>query len=275
MNSVRAESALMRKVGEMELIPLLRRARGKARRLLAKNFSRRDIEIKLDQPVVSFTFDDAPRSAFRTGGDILKEFGAPSTYFVSLGLLGAETEVGKIGSVDDLVDAVQSGDELGCHTFDHCDAWDISPTSFLASVERNRDALQRIVPGAQFKTFAYPKSGATLAVKPALSRRFECCRGGGQTFNTGRADLNLLNACFLDNWMKVDIDFMKRLIDANAAQKGWLIIATHDVARESTRFGCTPNFLRAVAAHAKRSGASLLTVAQARKALESSFFTDG
>lgn len=254
----------------MEPKNLLRRARGKARRLLAKNFSRRDVEINLASPIISFTFDDAPRSAFRTGGDILSEFGARATYFVSLGLLDTETEVGKIASVDDLASAIDAGHELGCHTFDHCDAWFTAPSTYLASVAKNRDALKSLFPGAQFRTFAYPKSGATLAVKPALSRQFQCCRGGGQTFNAGRADLNLLNACFIDRWMNVDLDGVKSLIDANAARKGWLILATHDVADEPTRYGCTPDFLRAVAAHGKNSGAALLPVAQACDALDAS-----
>lgn len=254
----------------MEPMTLLRRARGKARRLLAKNFSRRDAEISLAAPIVSFTFDDAPRSAFRTGGDILKEFGARATYFVSLGLLDSETDVGKIASADDLACALEAGDELGCHTYDHCDAWFTSPAAYLASVAKNRNALEGLFPGARFRSFAYPKSGATLSVKPALSRQFRCCRGGGQTFNAGRADMNLLSACFIDRWMNVDIDHVKSLIDANAAQKGWLILATHDIAREPTRYGCTPDFLRAVASHAKRSGAALLSVAQACDALDAS-----
>jgi peptidoglycan/xylan/chitin deacetylase (PgdA/CDA1 family) len=254
----------------MEPVALLRRVRGKARRLIAKNFCRREVEFNLLSPLVSFTFDDAPRSAFRTGGEILKEFGARSTYFVSLGLLDADTEVGKIASADDLAKAVEIGDELGCHTYDHCDAWHTSPHAYLNSVTKNREALQRLLPGAQFKTFAYPKNGATLSVKPALSRLFQCCRGGGQTFNAGTADLNLLNACFIDSWMSVDLDFVKRLIDSNAAKKGWLILATHDIAREPTRYGCTPDFLRAVAVHAKSSGAALLPVAEACAVLESS-----
>ena len=74
---------------------LITRASGKVRRLLADQFGRRTLSIKTPVPIVSFTFDDAPVTAFREGRGILKQFGARATYYVSLGLLDAETEVGR------------------------------------------------------------------------------------------------------------------------------------------------------------------------------------
>src|SRR6516225_5566716 len=98
---------------------LTTRATGKVRRLLANQFGRRTLSIKTPVPIVSFTFDDAPVTAFRQGRRILRQFGARATYYVSLRLLDAETEVGKIAYVGDLARAVDAGGELGCHTFDH------------------------------------------------------------------------------------------------------------------------------------------------------------
>ena len=238
---------------------LITRAAGKARRMLARNFVRRAVAIDLPAPIVSFTFDDAPVSAFRCGGDILKAFDARATYFVSLGLLDRETEVGKIGSCDDLARAVEAGDELGCHAFDHLDAWHMPAANYIASVARNRDALGRLLPGARFESFAYPKSGATLPVKPALARLFACCRGGGQSFNAGRSDLNLLNACFIDA-RSADIGSMQRLIDENAAANGWLIFVTHDVSNTPSPYGCSPGFFQRIVAYASQSGADFLPV---------------
>jgi hypothetical protein len=88
--------------------------------------------------------------------------------------------------------AVDEGSELGCHTFDHLDAWHTSSTAFIASVVRNDEALHRILPGARFTTFACPKSGAKLSLKSTLGNSFMCCRGGGQATNEDSADLNLL-----------------------------------------------------------------------------------
>ena len=253
---------------------LITRARGKVRRLLADQFGRRTLSIKTPVPIVSFTFDDAPVTAFREGRGILKQFGARATYYVSLGLLDAETEVGKIASVGDLARAVDEGGELGCHTFDHLDAWHTSSTAFMASVARNGEALHRILPGAKFTTFAYPKSGAKLSLKSALGNTFMCCRGGGQATNVDSADLNLLKACFVDRRTGIDTEFIRTLLDYNAHRRGWLILATHDVAADPSPYGCTPEFLEAIVQYASRSGALLLPVGEACARLMSSSSTE-
>jgi peptidoglycan/xylan/chitin deacetylase (PgdA/CDA1 family) len=249
---------------------LITRASGKVRRLLADQFGRRTLSIKTPVPIVSFTFDDAPVTAFREGRGILKQFGARATYYVSLGLLDAETEVGKIASVGDLARAVDEGGELGCHTFDHLDAWHTSSAAFMASVARNGEALHRILPGARFTTFAYPKSGAKLSLKLALGKSFMCCRGGGQATNADRADLNLLKACFVDRRTGIDTEFIRTLVDYNADRRGWLILATHDVTADPSPYGCTPEFLEAIVQYASRSGALLLPVGEACARLISS-----
>ena len=242
---------------------LLPRIIGKYHRSLANRFCRRRIAVNPARPLVSFTFDDAPKSAFTTGGEILAAHGGKATFFVSLGLMGLTTEVGEIASQDELINAINEGHELGCHTFDHLDAWYTSTDDYMASVAANQQAFERIQPGMQFSTFAYPKSGATLSVKYPLQKRFVCCRGGGQAANIGMTDLNMLNACFLDKRAKVDFEFIKGLIDYNAQQRGWLIFATHDVAEEPSPYGCTPDFFRQVVDYAAHSGAALVTVKDA------------
>jgi len=259
---------------QMHTRSLITRASGKVRRLLADQFGRRTLSIKTPVPIVSFTFDDAPVTAFREGRGILKQFGARATYYVSLGLLDAETEVGKIASVGDLARAVDEGGELGCHTFDHLDAWHTSSATFMASVARNGQALHRMLPSARFTTFAYPKSGAKLSLKLALGITFMCCRGGGQATNADSADLNLLKACFVDRRTGIDTEFIRTLVDYNADRRGWLILATHDVAADPSPYGCTPEFLETIAQYASRSGALLLPVGEACARLMSSSSTE-
>jgi peptidoglycan/xylan/chitin deacetylase (PgdA/CDA1 family) len=249
---------------------LIARAASKSRRLLADRLSRHMVSINMPAPIVSFTFDDAPRTAFDTGRAILNEVGARATYFVSLGLLDTDTEVGRIASAADLTRAVDDGNELGCHTFDHLDAWHVPSAAYIASVHRNREALNQIIPGVRFTTFAYPKSGATASVKSGLRDTFVCCRGGGQVANVHCTDLKLLKACFLDRRTGVDIEFIRSLVDYNTARRGWLIFATHDVAADPSPYGCTPEFLKAIAEYASRSGALLLPVSEACDRLTSS-----
>lgn len=247
---------------------LVSRIAGKYRRTLASGLYRRIASIETTIPIISFTFDDAPRTAFDTGGDILRSYGAKATYYISLGLLGATTEVGTIASTDDLLGAVDEGHELGCHTFDHLYAWQTNPEKFVESIVRNKNALDTLLPGTHFRTFAYPIGVPRPSVKVKLEKHFLCCRGGGQAPNVGVADLNLLKAYFIDNKNNVDIDSIKKMIDHSVSSSGWLIFATHDVAEKPSPYGCKPHFFAEVVKHAAQSGAVLLPVIDALERLQ-------
>ena len=127
-------------------------------------------------PMISFTFDDFPRSALYSGGDILQEFGLAATYYTSLGLINTDGPVGRIFSDEDLGEALRRGHELGCHTFDHCHAWDTDPGTFEDSVLKNRQALSRLLPGATFSTLSYPRSIPRPQTKQKVEQYFLACR---------------------------------------------------------------------------------------------------
>lgn len=242
---------------------LFGRARNKARRLLASRLHRRDLPVTLPVPIVSFTFDDAPRTAFERGARVLERHGVRGTYFVSLGLLSTLSDTGPIASPDDLASALERGHELGCHTYDHCDAWEVPAARYLASVDANRRALEALLPGAAFRTFAYPKNGATHRVKAELARRFDCCRGGGQGNNAGSVDLNLVNGCFIDRRARVELEALRALIDENARRRGWLVFAAHDISPAPDHFSCSEERLDALVQYALGSGSEVLPVVAA------------
>ena len=140
-----------------------------------------------------------------------------------------------------------------------------------------------MLPGTAFRTFSYPFSGPRLPVKQIAGRHFLCCRGGGlragrfflrhhaggQTFNSGTTDLNLLCAFFLEQ-SRENPEAVKRLIDQNAQARGWLIFATHDVCDAPSRFGCTPGFFEQVVQWSLESGARILPVVGALEVLQAS-----
>ena len=49
-----------------------------------------------DRPLISFSFDDFPRSALFTGGALLEQYGVAGTYYASLGLMGKTSPTGEI-----------------------------------------------------------------------------------------------------------------------------------------------------------------------------------
>lgn len=242
---------------------LLIRIVEKYRHTLSYQCGRRMEAVKLTAPIISFSFDDAPRSAFSNGGDIMKAHGARGSYFVSLGMLESDSPSGMIASKDDLRRAVGAGHELGCHTFDHKDPWKTKTEVFEKSVLKNRQALAAILPNTVFSTFAYPLCNPSPANKRRAGKLFNCCRGGGQTFNAGMADFNLLKAFFLDVRCGDTINTVRRLIDQNSESRGWLIFATHDVGDNPSRYGCTKMLFEEVVAYAASSGSLLLPVGEA------------
>src|SRR6185295_18271573 len=98
--------------GSMTTIQTLRRRLwNKWRRFTIDRFARRDFRLASDVPLVSFTFDDFPRSALAEGGRILAEQGVRGTYFVSMQLLGGPSVSGPIASRDDLQTLLHDGHE--------------------------------------------------------------------------------------------------------------------------------------------------------------------
>jgi peptidoglycan/xylan/chitin deacetylase (PgdA/CDA1 family) len=212
--------------------------------------------------MISFSFDDFPSSALRSGGGILEEHGVAGTFYTALGLMNTDGPVGRLFSEKDLHDVPARGHELGCHTFDHYDAWNTDPRTFESSVVRNRQALGRLLPGASFQTLSYPLSNPRPDTKHNMEKYFLGCRGCGQRPNSGAIDLGFLRAFFLEQ-SRGNIAAVKTRIDDNHRSKGWLIFATHDVVESPSRFGCTPKFFRDVVRYAVDSGATILPVAVA------------
>ena len=222
--------------------------------------------VRPPQPLVSFTFDDFPRSALLTGGAILRRSGLEGTYYTSLGLLGKRTESGQMFLRDDLTALLEQGHELGCHTFSHCDSWDTGAATFEKSIVENGTVLSRLIPGAEFRSFSYPISLPRPLTKAKIADHFLSCRGGGQTLNAGKTDLNQLKAYFLEK-SRGDIQAVKDIIERNRQIRGWLIFATHDVSEHPTPFGCTPEFFQEIVAYAVKSGAQIVPVIKALEVL--------
>jgi peptidoglycan/xylan/chitin deacetylase (PgdA/CDA1 family) len=231
-------------------------------RRVASLVFRRPQAIQAERAIVSFSFDDFPRSALLNGGTILRRFDVFGTYYTSMGLMGQRAPTGEIFVADDLHELLRQGHELGCHTHSHCHSWQTPGEDFERSILENRAALEKEVPQATFGSFSYPICPPRPFTKRRVAAHFPCSRAGGQTFNRDGADRNQLAAFFLEK-SRDRIDDVKNVIARNLADRGWLIFATHDVTERPTPFGCTPAFFEEVVLEAVRSGARILPVAAA------------
>src|SRR5580704_14439683 len=93
--------------------------------------------------VVSFTFDDFPRSAWLNGGPVLEQYGARGTYYTAMGLAGTDSDLGPMFEIDDLRGARAGGHEIACHTFSHRDCRRATPAEIAAEIDRNAAALSQ------------------------------------------------------------------------------------------------------------------------------------
>jgi peptidoglycan/xylan/chitin deacetylase (PgdA/CDA1 family) len=217
-------------------------------------------------PIVTFTFDDFPRSALTVGGSILESFAVRATYYVSMGLMDAENPLGPQFSREDLHSLVERGHEVAIHGFDHLSAWKTPVEEFIADVSRCRTILHECFPVGASSNFAYPYGHTTLSVKRRLGPRMTSSRGVIEGFNGPEVDLNLLRA----NLLCGDVDQFERarqLINENAARNSWLIFFSHDVEDDPSPYGCTPALLRQTVRFAVEQGSSVLTIADVVSAL--------
>jgi polysaccharide deacetylase len=250
----------------MASTPVWQRIEGFCQRAATRSFFTRPVTVDSQKPIISFTFDDFPRSALLTGGAILERFGLRGTYYASFGLMGQTAPTGEIFVAKDVSALVARGHELGCHTFAHCHSWDTKTKAFERSILENQAALETLLPGASFRTFSYPISLPRPHTKRMVGRHFAGARGGGQVFNVGQADLNYLRAYFLEK-TRHDCGAIRTLIEQNRVACGWLIFATHDVCDTPTPYGCTPGFFEDIVECSVRSGARIVPVAEALDSL--------
>jgi peptidoglycan/xylan/chitin deacetylase (PgdA/CDA1 family) len=264
---------------ERALVSYLARARQRLTIEAARTMVKKRLVVKTSVPLVSFTFDDFPRSAFLEAGSILSRYGARGTYYASLSLMGQQSPMGTMFEAADLKELLDLGHELGCHTFGHCHSLNTPPEAYERAIVENQETLTELLPGVKFQTFAYPYSAPSVSVKRVAGRHFLCCRGGGlrpgryfarsggQTFNSGITDLNLLCAVFLEKSGN-NPEAIKSLIDQNSLARGWLILATHDVRESPSPFGCTPHLFQQVVQWSLESGAQILPVVEALQVLQ-------
>jgi peptidoglycan/xylan/chitin deacetylase (PgdA/CDA1 family) len=227
-------------------------------------FGRRPFRMKNRETLISFTFDDFPRSALHVAGASLERHALAGTYYTSLGLMGQLAPTGEMFLQEDLSAVLARGHELACHTYDHCHSYDTTPDDFERSILTNQQVLGSLNPTVTFKSLSYPISWPRVETKRRCARYFLGCRAGGQTHNEGTIDLNYLSSFFLEQ-SRDDLPSIRRVIEANRQAGGWLIFATHDVCANPTRYGCTPELFDSVLHYSIESGAKILSVSSALK----------
>lgn len=207
-------------------------------RLMGNNW----VEMRNPFPLVSISFDDAPRSACLLGRSILEKQGALGTYYVAGGLTG-HTEEGKpCHTLADLQSLASTGHELGCHTWGHRNLSRLSPGEIENEIALNGRFLGDLGCPVGNTNFSYPFGGIGLHAKLLCPGRYRSCRATGGGINAGRMNLAALRAVGLYS-SRLDETGLRALLEETRRVRGWLILYSHDVEESPSRWGCTPALL--------------------------------
>jgi peptidoglycan/xylan/chitin deacetylase (PgdA/CDA1 family) len=229
---------------------------------LARHLRPQPFRLRNDGPMVSFTFDDAPISAATRGAGMLEEYDARGTFYVAGGLANSWSGNWNTIGADDVADLHHRGHEIGCHTFSHTRATDLTAAAMASELEKNRRYLLALDPSIRIENFAYPYGTGSLLLKGQLGRAFRSSRGILPGVNNGTVDLQYLRATPLVDCL-IDPDGIDRAFDEAVASNGWLIFYGHDVEAEPSPYGCTPALLRHALEAAARRKIPAMSVANA------------
>jgi peptidoglycan/xylan/chitin deacetylase (PgdA/CDA1 family) len=236
-----------------------------ANRKLLSSVYQRTVSLRDRGPIVSFGFDDFPRSAYLVAGRILEDHGGRGTYYTAAGLMNTSNGLGDLCNVEDLHSLLQKGHELGTQTYQHSSCRSVPLKDFHADVEKGMREMERLT-GCHTTHFAYPYGHVTLGSKKALGY-LASIRSIFPGINGPEIDLNLLRANRLYGDLRQS-QHIEDLIRQNVQQRGWLIFYTHDVRPDPSEYGCTAGLFEFAVSSAAKSGSRILTLGQVLAELE-------
>jgi peptidoglycan/xylan/chitin deacetylase (PgdA/CDA1 family) len=217
--------------------------------------------IDSSKKLVTFTFDDVPKSTFKNAGEILKKYNVNGTFYVALSLM-EKTDSEGLFTRKNIEDCFKSGNELGCHTFSHFHFFNTADNQFIASdLAKNSSEFKKLNLDTTLRNFSYPFGEQTRIAKKHVSKLYLTCRGVDSGVNVGKVDLNNLRAIKLFE-RKNSLEKIEKIISDFRNKGGWLIFYTHDIQDNYSKSGCSPAYFEAVVEKVIKSGFEIKNVSQ-------------
>jgi peptidoglycan/xylan/chitin deacetylase (PgdA/CDA1 family) len=209
-----------------------------------------------DRPVVTFTFDDFPKSALN-GADIVEKHGGRAGFYACTSMLGQRSRViGEMFDAETLAELRARGHEVGAHTHSHVDCARARLEQVERDIGENLVALGEAGHTDTVSAFAFPYGETSYAAKRWVGDVFATGRGILPGVNTGDVDRSQLRAIELGS----SALHRRRALAALRsciANKGWLFFFTHDVGANPTSHGAPADLIEELTMRACEDGAVL------------------
>lgn len=234
----------------------------RVRRRIARHIPTKPFAMRNRAPLVSFTFDDVPDSAYLNGAAVLDEYDIQGTFYVASGTCGVLDTHWRVIERDQVRALYAAGHEIGCHTFSHVAVDQLTARDMAQECQRNASLMGDLCPGIEMTNFCYPFGSISLLRKLQLQKRFDTCRGIYEGVNSGTVDLGLLKVIELYD-RTLTKDKLQRVLSEARDRNGWVIFYAHDVADPPSHIGCSPRLLRSVIDAVRAEGLPCLSIRQA------------
>lgn len=216
-----------------------------------------------DTAIVSFTFDDAPKSVVTIGLPILAAAGYPATVYIST----SNTTFPGYMNWDDVALVAQSGWEIGAHTSTHPDLTTLTDEEIAKEFElSNGDFLQR---GYDPIAFATPFGAYDDRVLAVIKRYYESHR---TAWPDGMNALSTDSYAIISYGIKRDttIEEVESLLENLQKTGGWVVFQVHHLFPKgevvTEEYGT--DLLEAIVAQVQSRNVAVLTVSDALKQLK-------
>ena len=213
-------------------------------------------QVTPDRPIVTFTFDDFPKSALN-GADVIEKHGGRAGFYACTSQMGMRSPImGEMFDTATLAELRSRGHEIGAHTHTHLDCARARLEKVERDIGENLVALSEAGHDETVSAFAFPYGETSYPAKRWVGDVFTTGRGILPGANVGEVDRAQLRAVELGSMAmhrRRALAALKTCIETN----GWLFFFTHDVGANPTSYGAPVDLLDELAQRAVEAGAVL------------------